>query len=305
LPWALGVALWAGSAAAYCRTTTCDPVLDERACAPVDGCPTLGEPLFWPDACVTYAVQRLGSPLRGVTGYELDQAMRAAFSAWLGAECPQTGTPSIGVISLGGASCDQVEFNPPQLGRAGAPNANIVMFRDDGWPYPDERFVIARTSITFDPNTGAIFDADIEINSFDNEFSTTDTDVAMDLQAVLTHEVGHFLGLDHSTFANATMQANYDLSNLGARTLSSDDVAGICSVYAPLDAADTTCPPNTGPHHGFSRECGSDVRADASCLTLGGSSRGAGVAAGLSLCLLAGARRRLGARRPSPRTGSA
>jgi hypothetical protein len=110
----------------------------------------------------------------------------------------------------------------------------------------------------------------------------------------LTHEVGHFLGLDHSTFENATMQANYDLSNLGARTLSSDDVAGICSIYGPLETADASCPPNTGPHHGFSRECGTDVRADASCLSLGASTRGAGWVAGLSLCLLAGVRRRLG-----------
>lgn len=289
----LGISLLARPAAAYCRTTTCDPLLDEDGCAPVLGCPTRGEPLFWPDACLTYAVQRLGSPLRGISAEQLDQTMQAAFSAWLGTECPQGGTPSLGVISLGGASCDQVEFNPPELGRAGAPNANIVMFRDDGWPYPDERFVIARTSITFDPNTGAIFDADIEINSFDNEFSTSDTIVNTDLQAVLTHEVGHFLGLDHSTFENATMQANYDLSNLGARTLSSDDVAGICSVYAPLETADATCPPDTGPHHGFSRDCGTDARADASCLSLGGSSAGSGWAAALSLCLLAGARRRL------------
>lgn len=296
----LGVGLWAKPAAAYCRTTTCDPVVDDEGCAPVQGCPTRGEPLFWPDACVTYAVQRSGSPLRGVSAYDLDQVMGMAFSAWLGAECPQDGTPSMGVISLGGARCDQVEFNPPELGRAGAPNANIVMFRDDRWPYPDERFVIARTSITFDPDTGAIFDADIEINSFDNELSTGDIDVKTDLQAVLTHEVGHFLGLDHSTFENATMQANYDLSNLGARTLSSDDVAGICSIYAPLETADSSCPPSTGPHHGFSRECGSDVRADASCLSLGGRGRGAGEAVGLGLCLLAAARRRL--RSASPRS---
>jgi hypothetical protein len=109
------------------------------------------------------------------------------------------------------------------------------------------------------------------------------------------------------------MQANYDLSNLGARTLSSDDVAGICSVYAPVDTADRTCPATTGPHHGFSRECGTDERADASCLTLGGSSRGAGWAAALSLSLLAGARRRLGGssrppfsrRTPAPSPGPA
>jgi hypothetical protein len=278
--------------AAYCRTTTCDPLVEIDGCAPELGCPTRGEPLFWPDACVTFAVQRLGSPGSGVSAYELDRAMRAAFTEWLGTECPQRGRPSLGVIALGGVSCDEVEFNPPEGGRAGAPNANIVVFRDETWPYPDERFVIARTSLTFDPNTGAILDADIEINSFDNDFSTADDVVTTDLQAVLTHEVGHFLGLDHSKFENATMQANYDLSNLGARTLSSDDVAGICSIYAPLDeGADVSCPKDTSPHNGFSRDCGSSARADASCLSLGGRSSGPSWAAGLFLCLLACARR--------------
>jgi hypothetical protein len=238
-------------------------------------CPTRGEPLFWPDACVTYAVQLHGSALRDIDAFATDQAMQKAFAAWLGTECPSGGKPSLGVIPLGGASCDRVEFNPPEQGRAGAPNANLVIFRDDLWPYPDERFVIARTSITFDPNTGAILDADIEINSFQNEFSTDDVTITNDLQAVLTHEVGHFLGLDHSTVENATMRANYDLSNLGARTLSSDDRAGICSVYSPMEDAEVSCPGDTGPRHGFSRECGSDARADASCLSLarGGSKR--------------------------------
>jgi hypothetical protein len=194
----LAVSLAARSAGAYCRTTTCDPLVEADGCEPVMGCPTRGEPLFWPEACVTYAVQRLGSPLRGISAYEVDQSMRAAFIAWLGTECPPVGRPSIGVIALGGASCDEVEFNPPEMGRGGAPNANIVMFRDEAWPYPGERFVIARTSITFDPNTGAILDADIEINSFDNDFSTADDVVTTDLQAVLTHEVGHFFGLDHA-----------------------------------------------------------------------------------------------------------
>jgi hypothetical protein len=268
----VAVASSARPAQAFCRTTTCDPVLDAERCSPVMGCPSTGEPLFWPDACVTYAVQRRGSPLRDISAFDLDQTMQKAFSAWLGAECPGGGRPSLGVIPFGGVSCDQVEFNPPSLGRAGAPNANIVVFRDDGWPYPDERFVIARTSITFDPNTGAIFDADIEINSFDNVFSIGETSIENDLQAVLTHEVGHFIGLDHSLFENATMQANYDLSNLGARTLSSDDTAGVCAIYAPLEEAEPGCPASTGPQHGFSRECGSDAPADTGCVSLAGNS---------------------------------
>jgi hypothetical protein len=260
--------LVAGDARAFCRTTTCDPLEEVDGCAEVLGCSTRGETLFWPDACVSYAVHLLGSPLRNVSAYETDQVMQRAFRAWLGTTCPGGGQPSLGVVPLGGASCDRVEFNAPESGRAGAPNANLVIFRDSAWPYPDERFVIARTSITFETSTGAIFDADIELNSFQNEFSTSDTEISYDLQAVLTHEVGHFLGLDHSTVENATMRANYDVSSLGTRTLSSDDQAAICTVYAPLADPAPGCPAGTGPLHGFSRECGSDAVPDAACLTL-------------------------------------
>jgi hypothetical protein len=288
----LGVALLARPAYAFCRTTTCDPTLDAEGCAPELGCSTRGEALFWPDACVTYAVQLDGSALRGISAYELDRVMRRAFGAWLSADCSGGGTPSLGVIPLGGASCDRVEFNPPRSGRAGAPNANIVMFRDESWPYPGERFVIARTSITFDPRTGAIFDADIEINSFDNEFSIDDEQVTTDLQAVLTHEVGHFIGLDHSPAEDATMQANYDLFDLGARSLSNDDVAGVCSVYAPLAEPEPGCPPDTRPRHGFSRECGTEARANASCLAIAAAPAGGSAWLGAALAALAWARRR-------------
>jgi hypothetical protein len=295
--WGLAyLSLASGPALGFCRTTTCDPTEDAEGCArDADGCATRGESLFWPDACVTYAVQRDGSSRRGISAFATDQAMRRAFEAWLGARCGESGQPSIGVIPLGGASCDQVEFNPPEAGRAGAPNANLVIFRDEAWPYPGEFYVIARTSLTFDPNTGAIFDADIEINSFENEFSTSDTAISNDLQAVLTHEVGHFLGLDHSVDPYATMRWNYPLSNLGARTLASDDRAGVCSIYAPSPDWSPECPGETGPHHGFSRECGADLYADASCLSVSGAPaprRGAPGLASLCLGVLAVAMRR-------------
>jgi hypothetical protein len=264
---ALFVSVLPRAAHAFCRTTTC-----EKNCAPdQNGCATRGLHVYWPDACVTYAVQSLGSPLRGISAYDADQAMRAAFGAWLGADCPSGGQPSIGVIPLGGASCSEAEFNRPEAGRPLSANANLVIFRDETWPYPDENFVIARTSITFDPSTGAIFDADIEINSFGNEFSLGEAQVSNDLQSVLTHEVGHFLGLDHTRVPNATMLADYELSNLGSRTLAADDRAGMCSIYSPMSEGELVCPGNTGPHHGFSRECGSTEHADASCLSLAGA----------------------------------
>jgi hypothetical protein len=54
--------------------------------------------------------------------------------------------------------------------------------------------------------------------------------VTFDLQAILTHEAGHFLGLAHATDTNAIMYAYYQP---GAIQLTSDDVDAICTVYPP------------------------------------------------------------------------
>lgn len=257
----------------YCRNTTCDSGSASEACEPDElGCSTLGAPLFWPEACVTYAVQQLGSPLRGISAAEADAVMQNAFRSWLNANCPDGTTPSIGVVPLGGARCDQVEFNASEGGRGGGPNANLLIFRDDLWPYSDQGSTLARTTLTFDTTSGAILDADIEVNSAELVLTTGAEAVASDLQSILTHEVGHFFGLDHSVAAGATMQLAYSTQDLSARTLSSDDQTGICSVYAPAGDSPVECPSGTAPIGGFSRDCGPALRSDASCLSMAGPS---------------------------------
>lgn len=54
-----------------------------------------------------------------------------------------------------------------------------------------------------------------------------------DLQTVAIHEIGHSLGLDHSSVATAVM---YDSYNGVKQNLTSDDVAGIRSIYGPRAA---------------------------------------------------------------------
>ena len=52
-----------------------------------------------------------------------------------------------------------------------------------------------------------------------------------DFYTIALHEIGHSLGLDHSTVAGSVMQANY----AGARrTLHADDIAGIQTIYGPV-----------------------------------------------------------------------
>jgi len=113
-----------------------------------------------------------------------------------------------------------------------------------------------RTRLSFNTATGAIIDADIAINpnvaardasgqlapSF---FSTDGTPGSYDLEATFVHEIGHLLGLEHSGVVGASMQPRqgrnslYDLSGLTARTLASDDRAGVRAIYGPTKGTGT------------------------------------------------------------------
>lgn len=280
LPWraALGAAtlmLTANTAAAYCRTTTCDSRLGQ-ACAvnPRTKCPVTGVPLFWPDACVTFGVHHLGSPKQGITFNEAEEAAELAFRTWISAKCDTAGQhPSIGVVALGSVECDKVQYNYPPPGQdfPPGPNANIIVFRDDFWPYmeePDaERTTLALTTITYLRDTGEIVDADIEVNSANVRLSTGNTNITNDLQAILAHEAGHFFGLAHSEVNGATMNERYNV-NVGDatfRTLSDDDRRGICDLYPPGAVEVGDCR-GEGPRFGFSRYCHTPVEASAGWL---------------------------------------
>jgi len=81
-----------------------------------------------------------------------------------------------------------------------------------------------------------LFNAEIEINSHDHTLTTSASPApgAFDLQTILTHEAGHFLGLAHATNDHAVMYAYYAQDS---RELSADDTAGICTAYPPQSGA--------------------------------------------------------------------
>jgi hypothetical protein len=65
------------------------------------------------------------------------------------------------------------------------------------------------------------------------------------LEDVLTHELGHALGLSHSGDAAATMYPSYSYCSTTMRTLAADDIAGAQALYGVATTTTTTPTPTT------------------------------------------------------------
>jgi hypothetical protein len=61
-----------------------------------------------------------------------------------------------------------------------------------------------------------------------------------DLQGVACHEYGHALGLDHTTVSGSTMTAFISGNGVGARSIESDDIAGVQAIYGVKSASKPT-----------------------------------------------------------------
>ncbi|MEO5767866.1 MAG: hypothetical protein ABIS92_05910 [Polyangia bacterium] len=173
------------------------------------------------------------------------------------------------------ASCTDLHINVTMMSLSDTPpNAafdqqNNVMFRDGEWcPDPMDAkhcrdpHALAITSV-FAYNSGEIVDADIEVNtrSFDWGDLVTNPSVGgrQDLQNALTHEMGHFVGFDHTCYLDAskgiarnqdgdlipscldqnlppsvrmtTMFASANPGDVSKRTLGDDDLEAVCHSY--------------------------------------------------------------------------
>lgn len=247
----LSVLLASTEALAFCRSTTCQGASCETD---ENECPISGKPLFWKTACVSYSFQKDGTQ---DLPYEQTQlAVNRAFAAWNNIDCG-SGKASISFSPTDIVECKKSEYN--KEGR----NLNVVLFQDDDWTYRGIDGTLAKTSVTSNQETGEIYDADIEVNAANQELTITDKaeDVRFDLQAIMTHEVGHFLGIAHSSDPSATMYRSYDSGQTSQRFLTQDDRDALCEVYPPDRAA--VCDPE--PLGGFSATCRTESGDEGGC----------------------------------------
>ena len=253
----LWAALMAGAAQAdaYCRTSVCNGSVVGTVCEPprADDC---GIALYWTGRCVGFSVQEDASAK--VPWEVADSIAVEAFDTWSRAVCDGGQGPSIEGVDLGPVECAAREYN-----QSGG-NANLLVFRDDLWPYAGQWNTLALTTVTYNLDTGEIYDADLEINSANVDLTWSDTDVGYDLPSIVTHEVGHVLGLAHASGADATMYSDYQRTSTTLRDLAPDDIAGICAIYPPGPPR-SSLPCDPTPRHGFKSDCGPGPAEEEGC----------------------------------------
>lgn len=104
--------------------------------------------------------------------------------------------------------------------------------------------VFAVTITTFDTTTARILDADMQLNDRDFTWDTlgpTGTQGAIGramIENVVTHEIGHFVGLDHASNARASLFFQSAPGLISSVSLETDDRAAIINDYASPDHTD-------------------------------------------------------------------
>ena len=120
---------------------------------------------------------------------------------------------------------------------------NVISFIETGWIYGREAAGATALFIIDGMQT-----ADVAMNGENYRWAIGPSGAlaasgTFDLQAVLTHELGHFSGLGHTMVAHDTMYYSWTPWQ-GQRTPSADDKRGLCSIY-PVTGHECT-PAGTG-----------------------------------------------------------
>ncbi len=190
--------------------------------------------ISWPPGSLPIRYYVTNRDVPGVTALQLQTATDRAFGAWAGA-------PN---VTLGSQFAGFVGANPHV-----ADGASVIGFVSR----PDLPRVLGQVFFQYDMVTGVITESDIFLNSIFEWSVAPGGDVnRFDVQSVMTHELGHLLGLGHSALGETEPRAGggrnvlgkravmfpiaYPRGNVADRTLEADDLAGISDIYGNAEA---------------------------------------------------------------------
>ncbi len=192
-----------------------------------------GSEVHWDGAAHPYVLQP-GWPIAGGDA-AVAEAMSSALAPWAETGC---GVP---LLRFGGIDAEA------QLDDADLRGSVVWIDSASSWNARFGATELARTLVAFRVGSGAILDTDVAVNLGGHAFTVSDACPAgldrYDLTSVLTHELGHALGLDHSDLPDATMFPKTEEGHCALRTLAEDDLAGLCHLYPPPSEAG----PEPGP----------------------------------------------------------
>ncbi|MBI1861980.1 MAG: matrixin family metalloprotease [Deltaproteobacteria bacterium] len=158
---------------------------------------------------------------------------------------------------------------------------NSIILVTDHWDFAPEAIAVTRNFFVGCESSyaGQILDSDILLNGVDHTFSLGPSTSAHDVQNILTHEIGHFLGLGHETSdgdPESTMWASADFFETKKRTPKETDSQGVRANYPMVI-------PKSAPYEGM--DCSPTSTATFACSAVGPQSR-AGVDLGPLMALL-------------------
>lgn len=107
---------------------------------------------------------------------------------------------------------------------------SVIRFETNTWEW--SKLELARNATYFEPQTGAIKEADLLLNAVDFQWSTDQSVGTLDIQTVVLARAGFMIGLWFSDVPGALLHANTDLRSV-QRTLTQDDTNGSCFLYPP------------------------------------------------------------------------
>jgi hypothetical protein len=121
---------------------------------------------------------------------------------------------------------------------------NTVVMVDNNWQFDPGYIAITRNFYVADgsPLAGLILNSDILLNAEDHEFTTTNEMGKYDVQDIVTHEAGHFIGMGHEVEPDAdptaTMYPTASPNETIKRVLKEHDLDALYAAYGGVGIKD-------------------------------------------------------------------